>query len=105
MKINQALDSIQFDGAVPICEYRGFMFLISDKGRGRGHLIYTKFEMDLKTAVHTVHMPFSSAHTLGEVLDRGEGMQEKLPPEETELPPETYAIVNTVAKPIIKFYQ
>lgn len=103
-RINQALDLIQFDGAVPICEHRGYMFLISIDGRSRGHLIYTKFEMDLATAVHSVHMPFSSSHTLGEVLDRGEGMQDKLPPITTILPPETYAIVNTVAKPIIKFF-
>jgi hypothetical protein len=104
MRINPALDAIQFDGAVPICEHRGYMFLISTKGRVRGHLIYTMFEMDLKTSIHTVHLPYSTAHTLGEVLDRGEGLFDKLPPEESQLPPESYTIVSAVVKPIIKFY-
>ena len=104
MRINEALDNIQFEESVPILEFRGFIFHIDISGRPRGQFYYTKFEMDLKTPIHSVHMPFSSALTIGETIDRGEGLQLKIAPMITTLPLETYAIVNTPAKPFITFF-
>ena len=95
LKIEEALDRIQFDDAVPVLEYRGFVYYIDYTGREFGNLYYTKFELDMTTAVHSVDMPFSKMHTLGELLDRGEGLRKKIDPKVTELPPLAYAIIQS----------
>lgn len=91
--IEEALDRIQFNDAVPVLEYRGYVYHIDYTGREFGNLYYTKFEMDMSTPIHSVDMPFSKMHTLGELLDRGEGLRQKMGPRITELPPLAYAII------------
>jgi len=93
MKIEMALDEIQFYDAIPVFEFRGYVYHIDHTGRTRGQLYYTKFEKDLKTPIHTVHMPYSKNHTLGEVIDRGEGLQKKHDPIVTILPAAVYSII------------
>lgn len=93
MKTDAALDAAQFHGAVPVFEFRGYVYHIDYTGRTRGQLYYTKFEKDLKTAIHSVQMPYSNTHTLGETIDRGEGLRAKIAPMINTLPAATYAII------------
>jgi len=93
MKVDKALDHAQFYGAIPVFEFRGYVYHIDYTGRVRGQLYYTKFEKDLKTAIHSVHMPYSTTFTLGETIDRGEGLQKKIEPMITVLPAAVYSII------------
>lgn len=93
MKIEKAFDEIQFNDAIPVLEFKGYVYFIDYEARSRGQLYYTKFEKDLTTPIHTVHMPYSKNHYLGEVLDRGEGLQKKLEPVVTILPAAVYSII------------
>jgi len=92
---------IQFEDAVPVTEWRGAVYHIDPTGRALGNLYYTRFTLDMATAVHSVEMPYSKMHTLGELLDRGENMQNKVPPKIEELPPLAYAVVVCKTEPII----
>ena len=93
MRIERALDEVQFYDAIPVFEFRGYVYHLDYTGRTRGQVYYTKFEKDLKTAIHSVMMPYSKNHTLGEVIDRGEGLQNKHGPLITILPAETFSII------------
>lgn len=93
MRVDVGLDAIQFNDAPPIFEWRGYVYHVDYTGRTRGQLYYTKFEKDMKTAIHSVQMPYTKTFTLGETIDRGEGLQKKLPPAITELPAIAYAVV------------
>lgn len=104
MKIVQALNAINVDNAVPVIEFRGYLFHIDVSGYGRGMLYYTKFEKDARTPIHSVHMPFATHLTLGETIDRGEGLQAKIVPMITELPEATNTVIDVPAKPIVTFF-
>lgn len=99
--IEKALDRIQFDGAVPVLEHRGHVYHIDYTGREFGNLYYTKFGMDMGEPIHSVDMPFSKMHTLGELLDRGEGLRQKIEPKIDTLPPLAYAIIQCKSSPTI----
>lgn len=99
--IEKALDRIQFNDAVPVLEYRGAVFLIDYKGREFGNLYYTKFGLDMKDSIHSVEMPFSKMHTLGELLDRGEGLRKKIPPKTDTLPALAFSIIQVSSKTVI----
>ena len=94
LNIEDALDKIQFEEAIPVVEHRGFVYFIDYTGREFGNLYYTKFELDMSTAIHSVEMPYSKTFTLGELIDRGEGLQQKIEPKVTELPPLSYAVIS-----------
>lgn len=91
--IEKALDKIQFEENVPVLEYRGHVYHIDYTGREFGNFYYTKFELDMATPIHSVEMPFSKMHTVGELIDRGEGLRQKIPPKIEELPPLAYAVI------------
>lgn len=93
--IEDALDKIQFEEAIPVLEWRGYVYFIDWKGRTRGQLYYTQFSLDLSTPIHSVEMPYSKTYTLGELIDRGEGLQKKLEPTIEVLPPLAYAVVQS----------
>ena len=101
MKIERALDEIQFYNAIPVFEYRGYVYHIDHTARTRGQLYYTKFEKNLTDAIHSVKMPYSKNHTIGEVIDRGEGLQKKHEPLITMLPASTFSIIQCTPGVII----
>lgn len=100
--IEEALNRIQFEDAVPVLEYKGFVYHIDYTGRKFGNLYYTKFEMDMVTPIHSVEMPFSKTYTVGELIDRGEGLRKKIAPKIEELPPLSFAVVECKTETIIK---
>ena len=100
MKVDAALDAIQFNDAVPVLEFRGYIYHLDYTGRTRGQLYYTKFEKDMKTAIHSVQMPYTKTFTVGETIDRGEGLQKKIGPLIDELPASAYSVVQC-SKPSI----
>ena len=83
---------IDHENRIPVLSWRGSIWVIDTSGRATGTLIYTKFD-DASTPVHTVYMPFSFAHTLGELIMRGEGMREKVAPIVQTIPPAAFAII------------
>lgn len=104
--IQDALDILQFNDGIPVVKFRGNVFVIDYEGRTRGCLYYTKFVPKSNTYVaeHSVSMPFSKQYTVGELLDRGEGMQSKIPPTVDSLPAEAYGILDYTVEPTIKKY-
>ena len=103
LNIEEALDRIQFEDAIPVLEYRGFVYHLEYIGRRMGNLYYTKFELDMSNPIHSVEMPFSKMHTVGELLDRGEGLQKKIGPRISTIPPLAFAIIkNKTDMTIIK---
>lgn len=105
MRVDDALDAVQFHGSIPVFEFLGNVYCLDYTGRVRGQVYYTKFEMDMRTPIHSVHMPYSNTHTLGEVIRRGEGLREKLDPDIDELPENAFRIIQPQGyAPIITRY-
>lgn len=94
--INDALDHIQFDDAIPVVKYKLDVYVLDWTGRVRGTLYYTLFKAvgTSYVAKHSVSIPFSKQPTLGEVLDRGEGLRPKHEPRITSLPAEAFSILD-----------
>ena len=80
-------------GIVPVLLYKDFVYVIDSTARGRGCIYYTKFTKNAAEALHSVIEPFSYAHTIGELIDRGEGLRDKLPPMIEVIPPLGYTVI------------
>jgi hypothetical protein len=99
--IEAAFNSIELKGAVPVLEYKGYVYLIHPEFRTRGITKYTKFNPNMTDVIHSVALPYSKAHTVGEIIDRGEGLHNKQPPFATVLPALAFAVIECKDKPTI----
>lgn len=92
--VKDAMNAIEFNNVPPVIEYHGYLFVIDYTARSRGQLYYTKFTGDATEALYTVHLPYSNAYNLGQLLDRGEGLGDRLDPAITTYPALGLALLN-----------
>lgn len=93
--IKAALNAIEYNGVAPFLDYKAYLYVIDFTGRERGQFYYTKFTENGGEAIHSIHMPFSFSYSLGEQIERGEGLGIPLDPDITALPPEVIAALTT----------